>query len=80
ISKLQKWFARGAELDFKRALVRSQKGTYCNSIGRFLETQRAYIGYESDENILHISINKRICRLAKPDRDSIYFHFLHLIL
>ena len=67
-------------MDFKRALVRPQKGTYCNSIGRFLETKRAYIGYESDENILHISINKRICRLVKPDRDSIYFHFLHLIL
>jgi len=30
-------------LDFKRALVRLQKGTYCKPIGRLLEAKRAYI-------------------------------------
>jgi len=30
-------------LDFKRALVRPQKGTYCKSIGHLLEAKRATI-------------------------------------
>jgi len=30
-------------LDFKRALVRLQKGTYCKSIGRLLEAKKACI-------------------------------------
>ena len=44
-------------MDFKRALVRPQKGTYCKSIGRLLEAKRAYIGFEPHENILQ----KRVC-------------------
>jgi len=39
-------------LDFKRALVRPQKGTYCKSIGRLLEAKRACIGFELYENSL----------------------------
>ena len=30
-------------MDFKRALVRPQKGTFCKSIGRLLEAKRACI-------------------------------------
>ena len=40
-NELQKWFLKDAQLDFIRALVRPQKGTFCNSIGRFLEAKRA---------------------------------------
>ena len=36
-NELQKWFLKDAQLDFIRALVRPQKGTFCNSIGRLLE-------------------------------------------
>ncbi len=40
-NELQKWFLKDAQLDFIRALVRPQKGTFCNSIGRLLEAKRA---------------------------------------
>ena len=34
---------KGAQLGFKRALVRPQKSTYCKAIRRILEAKRAYI-------------------------------------
>ena len=40
-NELQKWFLKDAQLDFIRALVRPQKGTFCNSIGHLLEAKRA---------------------------------------
>jgi len=42
-------------LDFKRALVRVLKGTFCKSIRRLLEAKRAYVGFEVSENSLQIS-------------------------
>ena len=47
---------KGAQLDFKRALVRPQKGTFCKSIRRLLEAKRACIGFELHENSLQIAI------------------------
>lgn len=41
-NELQKWFLKDAQLDFIRALVRPQKGTFCKLIGRLLEAERAY--------------------------------------
>ena len=43
---------KGAHLDFKRALVRLQKGLYCNSIRRLFKAKRAYVGYEKYESSL----------------------------
>jgi len=45
-------------LDFKRALVRGLKGTFCKPIGRLLEAKRACIGFESHENNLQTSTDK----------------------
>ena len=39
-------------MDFKRALVRPQKGTFCKSIRRLLEAKRACFGFELHENNL----------------------------
>jgi len=39
-------------LDFKRALVRVLKGTFCKPIKRLLEAKRARIDFESYENSL----------------------------
>jgi len=39
-------------LNFKRALVGPQKGTFCKSIRRLLEAKRACIGFELLENSL----------------------------
>ena len=47
-------------MDFKRALIRALKGTFCKSIGRLLEAKRACIGFELYENNLQTSINKGI--------------------
>jgi len=42
-------------MDFKRALVRVLKGTFCKSIGRLLEAKRACIDFELSENNLQTS-------------------------
>ena len=47
-----KFTRKGAQLSFKRALVRLQKSLYCNSIRRLFKAKRAYIGYEQHENSL----------------------------
>ena len=39
-------------MDFKRALVRVLKGTFCKPIRRLLEAKRACIGFEPCENSL----------------------------
>jgi len=46
-------------LDFKRALTRVLKGTYCKSIRRLLEAKRACIDFEVRENSLQTSIDIR---------------------
>jgi len=51
---------KGAELDFKRALVRVLKGTFCKLIGRLLEAKRACVGFELHENNLQTSYSKGI--------------------
>jgi len=55
-------------LDFKRALVRGLKGTFCKSIGRLLEAKRACLGFELCENSLQGSANEGIIWLYKTDR------------
>ena len=42
---------KGAQLGFKRALVRPQKGTYCKAIRRLLEAKRACIEILAVKNI-----------------------------
>ena len=54
---------KGAQLDFKRALIGPQKGTFCKSIRRLLEPKRACIDFEAYENSLQISIDKGISYL-----------------
>ena len=49
INNLHCYFAKHAYLDSKRALVRTQKGTFCKSIRRLLEGKRPYIGFEGYE-------------------------------
>jgi len=39
-------------LDFKRALVRGLKGTFCKPIGRLLEAKKACIAFELHKNSL----------------------------
>ena len=55
-------------MDFKRALVRPQKGTFCKPIRRLLEAKRACIVFELYENSLQVSTNERINCLYKTDR------------
>ena len=49
INNLYYYLAKHAYLDSKRALVRTQKGTFCKSIRRLLEAKRPYIGFEGYE-------------------------------
>ena len=51
---------KGALLDFKRALLRPQKSTFCKSIRRLLEAKRACIGFALCENSLQTHLNKGI--------------------
>ena len=50
-------------MDFKRALVRPQEGTFCKPIRRLLEAKRACISFEDYEKDLQTSINKGKCCL-----------------
>ena len=56
-------------MDFKRALVRPQKGTFCKPIKHLLEAKRACLGFEPYENSLQDSTNEGISCLYKTDRD-----------
>ena len=58
-------------MDFKRALVRLQKGIFCKSIRRLLETKRACIGFELYENSLQILVDMGISSLAEDGKISI---------
>ena len=49
INNLYYYLAKHAYLDFKRALVRAQKGTFCKPIRHLLAAKRAYIGFEGYE-------------------------------
>ncbi|MGP1423258.1 MAG: hypothetical protein ACTTKM_04775, partial [Prevotella fusca] len=66
--------------DFKRALVRLQKGIYCKSIRRLLEAKRPCIGFEVCENSLQTLVGVgTICRRRKGilmDGQSVYLSFL----
>ena len=55
INNLHCYLAKHAYLDSKRALVRTQKGTFCKLIGHLLEAQRPYIGFEGYEKNCQIS-------------------------
>jgi len=64
-------------MDFKRALVRLQKGTFCKSIRRLLEAKRAYIRFELCENSLQIAFDKGISCLLKQLSYLFAFCFMH---
>jgi hypothetical protein len=55
INNLYYYLAKHAYLDFKRALVRAQKGTFCKPIRHLLAAKRAYIGFEGYEKNCQIS-------------------------
>ena len=55
INNLHYYLAKHAYLVSKRALVRTQKGTFCKSIRRLLEAKRPYIGFEGYEKNCQIS-------------------------
>ena len=46
-------------MDFKRALIRPQKGTFCKPKEPLLAPKRACIDFEMSENSLQILINQR---------------------
>ena len=52
INNLHCYFAKHAYLDFKRALVRAQKGTFCKPIRHLFAAKRPYIGFEGYEKIV----------------------------
>ena len=56
INNLYYYLAKHAYLDFKRALVRTQKGTFYKSIRRLLEAKKACIGFELHKNSLQKSM------------------------
>ncbi len=65
-SSCYKLVQKGAKLDFKRALIRPQKGTYCKPIRRLLEAKRACFSFDLRENNLQITINRRVtCRIRE---------------
>ena len=53
-----KCFAKGAQLNFNRALVRLQKGIYCKISKHLFKAKRAYIDFKGYENNLHTLTNK----------------------
>ena len=55
INNLYYYLAKHAYLDFKRALVRAQKGTFCKPIRHLLAAKRPYIGFEGYEKNCQIS-------------------------
>jgi len=63
-------------LDFKRALVRVLKGTFCKSIGRLLEAKRACISFEEYENSLQTLFNKEyvVCRRLMDIASNYVYH------
>ena len=46
-------------MDFKRALIRPQKGIFCKPKEHLLDPLRACIGFEMSENSLQTLINQR---------------------
>ena len=58
-------------MDFKRALVRGLKGTFCKSIRRLLEAKRACVDFEVSENSLQILDKMGI-------RDTVLKHCINL--
>ena len=47
-------------MDFKRALVRPQKGIFCKSIGHLFEAKRAYVDFKGCENSLQTLMSKGV--------------------
>ena len=62
-------------MDFKRALVRPQKGTFYKPISRLLEAKRPRFDFELYENSLQISNKKEISCLQKIDIHGINLYF-----
>ena len=58
-------------MNFKRALVRPQKGIFCKSIRRLLEAKRACVGSELYENSLQVLVDMGISSLAEDGKISI---------
>lgn len=55
INNLHCYLAKHAYLDSKRALVRTQKGTFYKAIEHLFATKRPYIGFEGYEKNCQIS-------------------------
>ena len=55
INNLYYYLAKHAYLGSKRALVRTQKGTFCKPIRHLLEAKRPYFGFEGYEKNCQIS-------------------------
>ena len=55
INNLHCYLAKHAYLGSKRALVRTQKGTFCKPIRRLFAAKRPYIGFEGYEKNCQIS-------------------------
>ncbi|ERJ78180.1 hypothetical protein HMPREF9148_00951 [Prevotella sp. F0091] len=47
-------------MDFKRALVRPQKGISSKPIGRLFKAKRACVAFNECENVLHNLTNKEV--------------------
>ena len=65
-------------MDFKRALVRPQKGIYCKPIGRLFKAKRPCVGFELHENSLQTLVDMGISCLLKMESHGVYLPFLHL--
>ena len=66
-------------MDFKRALVRLLKGTYCKAIRRLLEAKRACISFEGRENSLHFLLIREyvVCRRQIDIAPNYIYHVVY---
>ena len=64
INNLHCYLAKHAYLVSKRALVRTQKGTFCKPIRHLLEAKRPYIGFEKYEKIVKYQ-SKRVYKWTR---------------
>ena len=55
-------------MDFRRAIVRPQKGIFCKSIRFSFETKRACVGFELHENNLLVLVDMGISSLAEDGK------------
>lgn len=64
INNLHCYLAKHAYLDFKRALIRAQKGTFYKLIGHLLAAKRPYIGSKGTKKIVKYQ-SKRVYKWTR---------------